>query len=165
MEYIEIGIITKPQALKGQFRVKPTNYNLFDLKDVEVVTIKGKEYNVEKVILRESFAIFKLEGLDDISQVENLRNVPIYVQEEVCDELSDDEYYIEDLLGSKVVDKMDVEIGEITEIKNYGSASVFTVSKCDGEVMFPHARNVILSFDSENKIVVVDRKVFEEISL
>ncbi|MBQ4558036.1 MAG: 16S rRNA processing protein RimM [Clostridia bacterium] len=165
MENIEIGIITKPQALKGQFRVKPTNYNLFDLKDLTVVIIKGKNYNIEKVILREGFAIFKVEGIDDISQVEVLRNTPIYVQYEETEELLDDEYFIEDLIGSKVIDKMKVEVGVITEVKNYGSASVITVANGDKEILFPHARKVILSFDADKKVVVIDRKIFEEISL
>ncbi len=162
---MQIGVITKPQALKGQFRMKPMNITLEDLKALDEVIIKGESYKVEKVISREGFVIMQVEGINDISQVEPLRNIPVLIEDIEDDELGEDEYYIEDLLACKLQDDMGAYIGEITDVKLYGGASVITVKTNAGEKMFPHARNVILSLDVENKICVVDRKIYEEISL
>ena len=162
---IEIGIITKPQALKGQFRVKPTKILFDDMKELEEVIIKGKTYNVEKVIIRDGFAIMQVEGITDINQVEPLRNTPVYIEDVEEEELTDDEYYIDDMIGCVVVDDKGVTIGTVSEVKSYGGASEISVDTADGEIMFPHARNVIKSLDVDNKKMIVDRKIFEEISL
>ncbi len=162
---MQIGVITKPQALKGQFRVKPTKVLFEDFKDLKEVSINGKTYEVEKVIFRDTFVIMKVKGIDDISEVERLRNVPIMVEDGMEEELDDDEYYVDDLIGCDVVDDKGVMIGSITAVNSYGGASVITVTDGDKEVMFPHARGVILSVDVATKKVAVDRKIFEEISL
>ena len=162
---MQIGVITKPQALKGQFRMKPMNISLEELKSLDEVIIKGSTYMVEKVISREGFVIMQVEGIDDISKVEPLRNVPVYIEDVEEDELGEDEYYIEDLLQCKLQDDLGAYIGEIVDVKLYGGASVITVKTNAGEKMFPHARNVILSLDIENKVCIVDRKIYEEISL
>lgn len=161
----EIGIITKPQALKGQFRVKPTKILFDDMKELDEVIIKGKNYKVEKVVIRDGFAIMQVEGITDINQVEPLRNTPVYIEDVEEDELTEDEYYIDDMIGCVIVDDKGVNIGTITDVKSYGGASVISVDTTDGEIMFPHARNVIISLDINNKKMVVDRKIFEEISL
>lgn len=162
---MQIGIITKPQALKGQFRVKPTKLLFEDFKDLKSVIIKSKTYNVEKVIFRDSFVILKVEGIDDVDTAESLRNVPIFVEDNDDEDLEEDEYLIDELIGSKVVDDKGVLIGSLTQVNAYGGASVFTVESGDKEILFPHARNVIKSFDKDSKTIVVDRKIFEEISL
>ncbi len=162
---MEIGVITKPQALKGQFRVKPTGMNLLDMKELRSVIINNKEYDIEKIVLRDTFAIFKVVGIDDISQVEVLRNRPISISDEDTEELQEDEYYIDDLIGSKVVDDLGVELGVVSDVSKFGSASVITITNGDKEILFPHARNVIKNVDTDSKIVVVDRKIFEEIAL
>ena len=43
MERKCIGVITKPQALKGEFRVKPSLLNLKKYKKLESVFINDKE--------------------------------------------------------------------------------------------------------------------------
>ena len=162
---MQIGVITKPQALKGQFRVKPTKVLFEDFKDLKKVSINGKTYEVEKVIFRDTFVIMKVKGIEDISEVERLRNVPIMVEDSIEEELDDDEYYVDDLIGCDVVDDKGVMIGGITAVNSYGGASIITVTDGSKEVMFPHARGVILSVDVATKKVIVDRKIFEEISL
>ena len=43
MEKVLVGIITKPQALKGEFRVKPEILNMKQFKKFDCVTINKKE--------------------------------------------------------------------------------------------------------------------------
>ncbi len=162
---MQIGIITKPQALKGQFRVKPTNLHLLELKDMTEVIIKGKMYEVEKVVLRDGFAIFKVAGIDDISQVEPLRNVPISIEDVDDEELDEDEYYIDDMIGCKVVADTGEIIGVITAVNSYGGASVISMERDGVEIMFPHARGVILDVNAEKKVVTVVKSILEEMAL
>ncbi len=162
---MEIGIITKPQALKGQFRVKPTGMYLIDMKGLAEVVIKGKTYEVEKVVIRDGFAIFKVAGIDDISNVEPLRNTPIYIEDVEDEVLGEDEYYIDDLLGCKVMTEVGAYMGTITAVNSYGGAAVISMDRDGVEMQFPHARGVIQSVDADDKVVVVIQSILEEISL
>ena len=74
MERIRIGIITKPQALKGEFRLKPDLLNLKEYKILSSVFIDNKEYIVERVSLRDAFVILKVKGVERCEDAELLRN-------------------------------------------------------------------------------------------
>ena len=69
MNKIEIGMLTKPQGLKGEFRVKhkPSALQLFF--DLDQVEINGKTYNVLKVTDRGGFFILKTKEITSIDQV------------------------------------------------------------------------------------------------
>ena len=74
MEKVKIGVVTKPQALKGAFRVKPEILNLKKLKKLHEIFVDNKSYTVESVTLRDTFAIFKVQDIDTCEQAENMRN-------------------------------------------------------------------------------------------
>ena len=84
IELCEIGIITKPQGLKGHFRVRQNYSNFSILTKVKEVVIKGKDYEVEKVTDRSEFFIFKVKGIESIEQAEDLRNEKIYSRFNRC---------------------------------------------------------------------------------
>ena len=75
-----IGVVTKPQALKGQFRIKPEIFNLKTFKKLELVFLEEQEFIVESVSLRDTFVIMKLKGIDTCEQAEALRNSRVYAE-------------------------------------------------------------------------------------
>ncbi len=159
----ELGYITKPQGVRGEFRVRPNILDGNVLKNIKEVVIKNQAYNVLKVTLREGFIIMLVEGIDDRNFVETLRNIPVYYQMEE-DTLQEGEYYIKDLIGSKVFSSTrNVELGVLVDINKYGAADVYTVKTDKDEFMFPFARNVITKIDTENKIIYLDELVLNEI--
>ena len=89
IELCEIGVITKPQGLKGHFRVRQNYSNFYILSKVKVVVIQNKEYEVEKVTDRGEFFIFKVKGIEQIEAAEALRNEKIYSKVEEREELEE----------------------------------------------------------------------------
>ncbi len=159
----ELGYITKPQGIKGEFRLRPNILDGNAIKAISEVVIKNTAYKVIKVTLREGFVIMYVEGISDRNTVEALRNVKVYYEgeEEV---LQEGEYYIDDLVGCEVFSGVrNVKLGVLTEINKYGSADVYTVKTDKGEFMFPFARDVITKVDLQNKTIYVDEFVLNEI--
>lgn len=155
-----LGYITKPQGVRGEFRLRPM-YNNFDLKKLNEVEFKGKTYKVDKVALREGFVVVKVEGIDDRNIVETLRNVEVYFD---APERDKDVLLKEDFIGCTLISlQRKMEIGKVSQVDSYGAADVFTVKTTKGEFMFPYARDVITEIDIENKILVVDELILEEI--
>ena len=60
MENVRIGLITKTQGLKGDFRVKVDNKYLAKVSNLTTVTILGSEYHVKKIVNRGGFCVFSL---------------------------------------------------------------------------------------------------------
>lgn len=156
MERNQIGIITKPQALKGDFRVKPSLLNLKYYKSFKVVYIDNKAYDVEKVTLRDTFVIFKLKGIDSCETAETYRNKAIFADMEVVEK---DE---NDYMDYTVI--VDGEIGKIVEINNYGSKDIWSISG-DQDIMVPYVDNLIVSRDDENRVLTLDKEIFNQVAV
>lgn len=155
-----LGYITKPQGVRGEFRLRPV-YNNFDFKKLTEVEFRGKAYKVEKVALREGFVVMKVEGVDDRNIVETLRNVEVYFD---APERDKNTLFKEDFIDCIILSKQrKVEIGKVVQVDAFGAADVFTVKTASGEFMFPYARDVITEIDIENKRLVVDELILEEI--
>ncbi len=138
MKKIKIGMLTKPQGLKGEFRVKHNMEALQVFFNLSQVEINNKMYDVLRVTDRGGFFILKTAQLTDINQVEPLRtsSVYAYVTEEVANEVNNCVGY--------VVIANNEEIGTINDANNYGSVDVYTLS--DGR-SFPCVPNLVESVD------------------
>ena len=155
MEQIVVGMITKPQALKGEFRVKPSILNLKQFKKFKSIFIDNKEYAVEKVTLRDTFVIMKIEGVNSCEMAETFRNKTIYAEMEID---TNDNF---DLVGFDIV--VDGEcIGKIIEINNYGSKDIVTVEGSKS-FMFPIIDGLISVTDKDSKKLILDKNIFEQV--
>ena len=76
--------------------------------------------------------------------------------------LDSDEYYIIDLIGSRVFLDDGTYIGELVYIDNFGSADIFTV-KGKRNVSFPFLKRLELKFDKEAGEITISKARFEEV--
>ena len=153
-----VEVATKPQALKGQFRIKPEILNLKEFKRFNFLTIDNKEDDIEAVTLRDTFVIVKLKGIDTCEQAESFRNKKVFAEMEVVVE---DNF---DIIGFAVEIKGEV-IGKVTEINNYGSKDICTISTNNGDIMLPLIDNLIVSVNEEKLVVVMDKNIFAEVAV
>lgn len=157
MEIHKIGVATKPQALKGQFRVKPSILNLNKLKKIKSVVIDNCDYIVESINIRDSFFILKLKGVDSCEHAETFRNKEIFASIDI--EVS----HGEDLQGYEVYIQ-DSLLGTIVDVNNYGSKDVISISG-DLSVMMPNVDGLIESIDSSNKRIQINKGIFETVAV
>ena len=157
---VKIGTVTKPQGLRGEFRV-----NVFDedyFYDMDKVFI-DTERKVEKFSLRPKFAVLKVEGVNTCEEAEELRGLEVKAEKRAARALKKGEYLISDLIDKKVVSKKGKEYGTLVAVDKYGAADVFTVKKPNGkEFTFPHTDKVIVEV---NENIVVDEKILAEVGM
>ena len=154
MNKIEIGMLTKPQGLKGEFRVKhkPSALQLFF--DLDQVEINGKTYNVLKVTDRGGFFILKTKEITSIDQVELMRTAKVYTY------ITDEEAIeVNHNVGSRVQVNGE-EIGTVMEVNNYGATDVYMLGTGKSFAVVP---GLFLNVDDQNQIIEVDAKILEEV--
>lgn len=160
---IKIGIILKPQGIKGELKIEPLTDNPDRFKKLKTVVIEATRYEVLSSRVGSDAVYLSLVGVDR-SVAETLRQKYIEVDRAEAVKLPKDRNFIIDIIGCKVVSE-DTEFGIITDILQHGSADVYVVKKGKAEFMFPALKKVVLSVDVENKTVTVDGAALSEVAV
>ena len=154
MKQIELGTLTKPQGLKGEFRVKH-NIDSFQLfKDLKNIVIGKNQYTVLSTTDRGGFFVVKTKELTDINQVESLRGQKVYtfVDEHTANIINNN-------LGYQIVVNSET-VGTIVAVDNFGSTDIYTLDNGKTIAVVP---NLIISVDDDKKIVKVDGNILSEV--
>lgn len=154
MKQIELGTLTKPQGLKGEFRIKH-NIDSFQLfKDLKNIVIGKNQYTVLSTNDRGGFFVVKTKELTDINQVESLRGQKVYtfVDEHTANIINNN-------LGYQIVVNSEV-VGTIVAVDNFGSTDIYTL---DNDKTIAVVPNLIISVDDDKKIVEVDGNILSEV--
>lgn len=166
MKKIEVGIVTKPQGLKGEIRVKLNFNDVSLISNANEIYLNNVPHKIKKITNRNTFVVLSLENVTNIESAEALRNVKLYVNENVL-QLEDDEFYVKDVVGFKVVNLNKTEIGTLKDILNYGSADIYVLNLTESqkELMFVNAQNIVTDIDHANKTIVINDSLLEQLSV
>lgn len=147
-DLIRVGVIINTFGVKGEVKIYP-DIDYFD--ELERVFIKGKEYKIEKLREQKGIIITKFEGIDDINQIEELKNEEVMIALEDRPELPEGKHYVGDLLGLEVITEDGKVLGTLDNIYNTGANDIYEV----GEILLPATDEVIKQIDMENKKIIV----------
>ena len=162
MQYFEIGKIVNTLGLKGEIKVIPITDDpkRFELiKEIEVFKANGTPqgtYSIEKVRYHKQFIILKLKEISDINAALLLKTTSIKIPKEKALPLEEDQYYLSDLYGLKVVTDEGCDLGVIKDIIFTGANDVYIVEKQgEKDLLIPAIKQCILNVDLDNKIMTI----------
>ena len=129
-EWLEIGTIVAPQGLNGEMRVYPTSD--FPERFEEPGTrwlLKPGETEPQPIELLggyylagKNLYVVELAGIEERSQVEELRGYQLMVPESDRPTLAEDEYHIIDLVGAEVFNQLTGEnLGVVVSVISAGN--------------------------------------------
>ena len=156
MERVNLGTITKPQALKGSFRVKPNILDKRLFKKLSVVYINNVAYKIESVVLRDTFLILKVEGIDTCEQAETLRNVSVFGDIEIETSNNFELVDFQVLVGGN--------LGKVERVDNFGSKDIMTIN-FEKSCMVPVIDGLIENVDVQNKTITFNKEIFEQVAV
>lgn len=168
MEYIGIGVIIKPQGIKGEVKVKPHTDDMILFEKLEHVYIEKKGVYTLKSVLScrvdNEYVYLALEDVKDRNAAEELRNAAICLKKEELN-LPEHTYYISDLIGMRVEDEKGGNMGILDHVIETGAVDVYVVKSAVTGFMFPALKRVILSVDSVNKLMTLDAQKLSEVAV
>ena len=162
-----IGKIVKAQGIKGEVKVMPITSEVERFKKLNYCLIDNVKYNIiHSRIGADNFAYLTFSEVSNRNAAELLRNKELYINKEDRIALKPNEYFIEDLMGSLVLNEKGEEIGEIINIENYGASDIITVSVGMGmSFAFPLLISVVVSFDANKKVLIINSEKLNEVKV
>jgi len=153
----EIGIITKPQGIRGEVRVLPStdDSSRFSLLVDGEISVGGEMYNLTSARLQKNMVIIKLEGINDRNAAEALAGKAITIPPEKALTLADDEYYVRDLIGLCAETEEGEVLGVVSRVINTSANDIYVIEQADGKsFMVPAVKDFVRAVSvSGGKIV------------
>ncbi len=160
---LKIGLIVKPQGIRGELKVQPLTDDINRFKNLKEVIVEDKTFRVLNAVIGGNTVFISLDGIIDRNTAETFRGKFLCVTRENAIPLEEGRYFITDIVGCSVLSDGQ-NIGEIIDVFS-ARTDIFTVKCADGKIMrFPFLKDAVISVDVENKKVVVDKKRLSEIS-
>ncbi len=168
-DYIPIGKIIKPHGVRGELKLKPlTNVDeIFEnLKNVFIYAEENRKSFKSTIIdirkVGKGFIIF-LDGINNISLAERLRNFYVCIKKSHLPDLDEGEYFFYQVLDSEVYDEDQQFIGKVAEIIETGAKNVLVIQREENhriiENLIPIVDEFIIRMDLDNGKIFV--KVLE----
>ena len=146
---ILVGKIVAPQGIRGEFRVQSFAEKPTDFKNFHIVCDKceSKAFHFIRT-LKQNIIIAKIDGVNDRTTAESLRNTPLYILRDDLPELKENEYYQSDLIGFNVI-RGGIKLGIVDGFQNFGAGDIIELD--NGEMVSFKGANV----DLEHKTIKV----------
>jgi 16S rRNA processing protein RimM len=176
-EYAIVGLIRKAQGIRGEVVVEP----LTDKPDVvfasgsrvfagttdgELATAHDIGWVEEVPTLTITRAqpfkkglIVQFEELQDRDSAELWRGRYLLAPFSELPPLQEDEVYLHDLTGMKVVSPAGAKIGEVTTFYELPQGVLLEVNTSRGSVLIPYRAEIIVRTDLEARTIVMDDKL------
>lgn len=160
IEFVSIGAVLKAHGTKGEIQVVPLTDEPQQFKTLDTIYLnlngKRKICAVDKVQLTHNKIILKLKDIDDRTTAQELKAA--LIERKITDlrKLSDNEYFIFDLIGLKVKNLSGQFIGELIDVLTLPANDVYIINDGEKELLVPAIKDVIKKIDLDRREMFID---------
>lgn len=159
-DMLQVGVITQTHGIRGEVKVFPTTDDAARFKKLKKVTLDNgkerRELEIASVKFFKNLVILKFKGIDNINDVEKYKKAPLYVTREDAVPLGENEYFIADLIGLKVISDEGEALGILDDVLQTGANDVYVVKRDNGEeILVPAIKDCVKNVDIEGKEITL----------
>ncbi len=155
---LPLAKIGAAHGIKGEVRVKP--YGEPDMLDQYGMLHDqaGSHYKITRMRQQKSMLVVKFEGVDTRNEAEALNGIELFVERSKLPKLEDEgEFYVEELIGMKVVDSAGASLGKVIAVPNFGAGDLLEISlAAGGSILLQFTKEVVPEIDFENSTLQVN---------
>ncbi len=153
-KFLDAGKIVNTHGIRGEIKVYPLCDSPDFLLEFDRFFIDQNEIEVVTARTHKNTVLIKFDGIDRMEQAQQLIGKILQIN---CNdiELEEGRYFIEDLIGLKVVDAdTGKEYGILKNIIQTGANDVYEVHG-DKVYLIPKIDEVVLNIDIESSIITI----------
>ena len=163
LETLKIGLIVKPQGVRGELKVQPLTDDITRFKKLKEVIIDGKNYKLLNATVGGGVVFISVSGIADRDTAETFRGKFLSVTRENAVPLEEGRYFIADIIGCEVITETGKKVGEVLEITS-AKTDIFTVKCQDGKIArFPFLLDLVADVNVYQKKIIVNEKRLGEV--
>ena len=152
--FIEAGRIINTHGVQGEVKIEvwldsPKFFKSFK----RLYTAGGQELKVLSARPHKDFVIAKLEGVEDVNAAMALKNKVLSIRRSDA-ALPHGAFFLQDILGAKVVDEDGHEIGVLQDVMETPASNIYVV-RGETEHLIPAVPEFIKKTDAEAGIITV----------
>ena len=136
MDELSIGTVGRPHGVHGEVRVRSHSGESAHFRDLQEVTLVRGEARRSMVIseirIVGNTPVVRFEGVDSPERAQTLTGWEIVVPRERAAPLSNDEYYVHDLVGCDLIYGEEA-VGTVAGVIEAPQAPLLEVRRCDGD--------------------------------
>ena len=165
MQRLTIAEVLKPQGIRGELKIKTFTDFPEDVKAFKTVYIDDKPYKILSYrVGTDGFAYIGLRGIPDRNTAELFRGKLLQGERDDAPPLEEGQYYIVDILGLSCETEGGEVLGMVVDVSLL-SSDIYTIEKAGKRILFPAVKGVVKKVDFDNKKLIVDKKIFDEIAV
>ena len=151
--FIEAGRITNTHGVAGEVKIEVWLDSPQLLRRCGRIFLDGAERRILSGKVQKNFLIAKLEGTEDVNAAMALKGKTVFIDRSDA-RLPAGSYFLQDILGSRVVDEQGREIGRLTEVLERPASNVYVVQG-ETEHLIPAVPAFILATDPAAGVITV----------
>jgi 16S rRNA processing protein RimM len=159
---IAVGIIRKAHGVRGEASIEPWTDSAERFEALQSVTLVApddaatRELRVESVRPHGERALMKFADIDTPEEIQALHNWTVEIPADQARALDEDEYFLHDLVGLKLIDAEGRERGTVTDTYEGGGGILLNVKRADGRTFeLPFAADICTEIDVAGGRMVV----------
>ena len=152
-QYIPAGKIVNTHGVQGEVKIEVWLDSPQFLRRFGRIFLGEREYRIESARAHKGFLLAKLEGVEDVNAAMALKNKVLSIRRSDA-ALPHGAFFLQDILGAKVVDEDGREIGVLEDVMETPASNIYVV-KGETEHLIPAVPEFIRKTDAEAGIVTV----------
>lgn len=163
---ILLGEIGTAHGIRGEVSIRTFTEEPADIAAYGPLCDKSgqRTFKIEALRVASKAVIARLQGVNDRTTAENLRNTGLYVKRSQLPELEPGAYYHEDLAGLAAVEPEGAMLGTVLCVVNFGAGDLVEISR-PGErdtLLVPFTKEAVPQVDLQMGRVTVVLPAFAE---
>lgn len=153
-----LGSIARLHSFKGELSVfldvdDPKEFKGLESVFVEIDNILVPFF-IEHIFIRnKGFAVVKFEDVNTEAKAKRLLKKKLYLPLDFLDDLEDDEFYLFEIEGFKVIDAVHGEIGNIVKVLDHKTNPMYEINFKGKEILIPKQDQFFDRIDWDNDTI------------
>jgi 16S rRNA processing protein RimM len=158
-DLIHVGTFGQPQGLKGDIKINILTSSLESFKILKNYFMQDSKTILHFTALRKigKKNVASLEGCEDRNAALDYKGKYIFSLKENFSKISEDEYYVIDLIGCDVFNIEKKSLGIVIDIKNFGAGDLIEVTSGSKKIFYiPMNDDNLVSVNILEKKIIVN---------